>query len=284
MSSKKKADEEVVDAVVVEEVEAAAPPATEQGQAVAVVPAPPAAAQGGVMMPFKADEVREAMTAYQATVNATLDATDWQGTPGRPGSFVKKSGWRKIAKAFGLSVTRIGDGVERDADGEPVRAWAVYRATAPNGQAQDGDGYCSADESRFNSRGGRQKLENDLRATATTRAKNRAISDLVGMGEVSAEEVAQGGHAAPPPVVAFDGDLAPVWAVLEQAAGVDTTAAVRAWIVKDNGGVVPRAVGRALLAVGRVMGDRPEPGAAADDEVPEQPAAVAPDDDDDLPF
>jgi hypothetical protein len=28
------------------------------------------------------------------------------------------------------------------------------------------------------------EVENDLRATATTRAKNRAISDLVGMGSV----------------------------------------------------------------------------------------------------
>jgi hypothetical protein len=63
----------------------------------------------------------------------------------------------------------------------------------------DADGYCSADESRFKNAKGRQKIENDLRATATTRAKNRAISDLVGMGEVSAEEVevAGGGPSMP---------------------------------------------------------------------------------------
>ena len=31
--------------------------------------------------------------------------------------------------------------------------------------------------------------ENDVRGTAHTRAKNRAISDLIGAGEVSAEEI-----------------------------------------------------------------------------------------------
>jgi hypothetical protein len=36
-----------------------------------------------------------------------------------------------------------------------------------------------------------------LCATATTRAMNRAISGLVGMGEVSAEEVDAGGYHAP---------------------------------------------------------------------------------------
>jgi hypothetical protein len=73
-----------------------------------------------------------------------------------------------------------------------VRAEVWIRAVA-NGQFGDGDGYCSADEARFKSRCGRQKLENDLRSTATTRAKNRATADLVGMGEVSAEEIAPAG-------------------------------------------------------------------------------------------
>jgi hypothetical protein len=70
-----------------------------------------------------------------------------------------------------------------------VRAEVWIRAIAPNGQYGDGYGYCSLDEGRFKSWRGRQKLENDLRTTATTRAKNRAISDLVGMGELSAEEI-----------------------------------------------------------------------------------------------
>lgn len=152
----------------------------------------------GLLMPLAAPaEVREAMVAYQQTLDAILDATDWQGKPGAKGSFVKKSGWRKIAKAFGLSVQVIRDRVDRDNDGYPTRAETLVRAIGPNGQSMDGDGYCSADEPRFAQAGGRTKLENDLRATATTRAMNRAISSLVGFGEVSAEEVGQDGGALP---------------------------------------------------------------------------------------
>lgn len=188
---------EVVDAVVVEE--PAAPT-----QAVAVRHQPT-----GVLTPIATPvEMEDAMAQYQATVNAVLDPSDWQGQPGQKGSFVKKSGWRKIAKAFGLSVEIVRSDVERDDEGEPQRAAVVARAIAPNGQAQDGDGYCSVEEKRFSGeRGNKQKLENDLRATATTRAKNRAISDLVGMGEVSAEEIATRGPAtldeASPDGVAF---------------------------------------------------------------------------------
>ena len=224
-----------------------------------------------VIMPFDAAAVTQAMAAYQETMRATLDASDWQGEPGARGAFVKKSGWRKIAKAFGLSVTRVEDGVERDDAGEPVRAWAVYRATAPNGQSQDGDGYCSVDESRFARSGGRQKLENDLRATATTRAKNRAISDLVGMGEVSAEEI-----SAVPFATAFDGDLTPVWVALAASVGTDTAAKLSDWISKDNNGVMPAPVGRALVAIGRAL--------TAANEKPVAAPAATDTTNDDLPF
>jgi hypothetical protein len=64
----------------------------------------------------------------------------------------------------------------------------------------DGDGYCTIDEFT-GKRAKNPKLENDLRGTAATRAKNRAISDLVGMGEVSAEEISPGGGR----------DAAPAW-------------------------------------------------------------------------
>ena len=226
--------EEVVDAEVV---------STE------VVPMPEAA---GVMMPFDAEEVKDAMAAYQKTVAATLSPSDWQSAGGGQ-KFVKKSGWRKIAKAFGLSVTRVDDGVERDESGDPVRAWAVYRAAHPNGQTQDGDGYCSVDESRFSRGGGRQKLENDLRATATTRAKNRAISDLVGMGEVSAEEIALMANEASAEPEPYTGDLRDAWDALEDQIGTEPTAALRSWLISDNDGIIPMNLGRALVAIGRCL-------------------------------
>jgi hypothetical protein len=142
-----------------------------------------------VLLPVDVDAAKHAMQAYQSVVSAILEPTDWQGRPNRDGSFVKKSGWRKIAKAYGLSIELADQSVERDENGQPLRAEAVYRAVAANGQHMDGVGFCSVDEPRFKDVKGRLKLENDLRATAATRAANRAISDLVAFGQVSAEEM-----------------------------------------------------------------------------------------------
>lgn len=142
-----------------------------------------------VLRPLDVDTVLEGFEDYQRLVQRLLTPDDWQGKPGADGSFVKKKGWRKIATAFDLDLKRVSASVERDEHGNALRAAACYVAIAPSGRSMDGDGYCSADEPRFAKEKGRQKLENDLQATATTRAKNRAISDLVGMGAVSAEEV-----------------------------------------------------------------------------------------------
>lgn len=229
----------------------------EPATTVEVVPAP----QPGILMPFDAEEVSDAMRAYQEVLRASLDPSDWQGTPGAKGSFVKKSGWRKIAKAFGLSVTMVDAGVERDDEGNPVRAWAVYRAAHPNGQQQDGDGYCSVEESRFSSAKGRHKIENDLRTTAATRAKNRAISDLVGMGEVSADEIALTTFGPDP----FKGDLRAAMEPLVPVLGSQTVADLAGWIEKDNDGTVPASVGRALTAVCRAVESA---GPAPDTEIP----------------
>ncbi len=174
----------------------------------------------GVLQPIASpDEVRGAMLAYQETVTAILDPSDYQAAGkdkhGNPKQFVKKSGFRKLAKAFGLSVEILSSTIERDADGSPLRAAVVARAIAPNGQAQDGDGYCDVAEERFENARSRVKLENDLRATATTRAKNRAISDLVGMGEVSAEEMQP---AAPLAALMLD-EATPLAGEFKQALG-----------------------------------------------------------------
>lgn len=173
-----------------------------RGELVDEAPAPPAeltrhARAEGTLMPLPADQVVEGMRAYQRLLRDLLESSDWQ-TQDKHGNaldrpFLKKSGWRKIARAFNLSFERVYSRVERDEQGNPERAEVWIRAVAPNGQYGDGDGYCSAEEGRFRSQRGRQKLENDLRATAATRAKNRATADLVGMGEVSAEEINPGG-------------------------------------------------------------------------------------------
>lgn len=214
----------------------------------------------GVLMPVSPEDAAEAMAAYQKTTEAILDPTDWQeagwdNKARKKRYFVKKSGWRKIAKAYRLSCALVTISVERDADGKPARAEAVVRASAPNGQFQDGDGYCSVDEGRFtSSKADLSKLENDLRATATTRAKNRAISDLVGFGEVSAEEVGSSGAAAAPPVMLADAasEREARDAITYLVAGEERGAAVAGWFVKDQGGF-PLSAARLVIACAKAL-------------------------------
>jgi hypothetical protein len=69
----------------------------------------------------------------------------------------------------------------------------TVRAThLPSGLYQDADGSCE-----FSEKAERQRTLHNVRAHALTRAKNRAILDLVGFGEVSAEEIIDDKRAAP---------------------------------------------------------------------------------------
>jgi len=233
---------DIVDAEVITDDPPATPAVTQ-----AIVPTQPTAVLRPLVTP---DEASEMMGEYQRMVRAVLDDSDYQQAE-RGKRFVKKSGWRKLAKAYGVSVTIQSIDVERDTDGHATRATVVVRAAAPTGQISDGDGYCSADESRFQRSGGRKKLENDLRATATTRAKNRAISDLIGMGEVSAEEAAvMGGHVSQP--AAYAGDITELTALLTGLVSDSATAArITDWIRQDNDGIIPASVARTLIAVAR---------------------------------
>jgi len=92
----------------------------------------------------------------------------------------RKSAWRKLARFYGVS-TEIVDKTREEKDNEitwhyTVRAWQGDVTTM-------GEGSCSTREKN------RDLSEHDARATAHTRAKNRAISDLIGFGQVSAEEL-----------------------------------------------------------------------------------------------
>src|SRR5690606_33732696 len=76
-------------------------------------------------------------------------------------------------------------------------ARVIVRGTAPWGQSVEAVGLCSTRELRFYSRGqpnptARAKAEHDCEATAATRATNRANSDLLAAGAVSAEDVDAG--------------------------------------------------------------------------------------------
>ena len=102
--------------------------------------------------------------------------------------FRKKSYWRFIATAFHIESRLISEErVEIDGDWGYL---ATYRATTNDGRQCDGDGACMASEKvdRDGNPTAMQTVHN-VRAHAHTRAKNRAIADLVGFGEVSADEL-----------------------------------------------------------------------------------------------
>jgi len=104
-----------------------------------------------------------------------------------------KQYWRTIARAFNLSVTTVEGTDQRIMTDDGDWGYLVtYRATAPNGSAADGDGACMASEKS----GGSDTIHN-VRAHCQTRAFNRAVSNLVGFGEVSADEMPKDGSERP---------------------------------------------------------------------------------------
>ncbi len=125
------------------------------------------------------DEALDAWQAFQALKGKLVTKDDIQHIAN--GDFIKKSGWRKIAAAFGISTECVAE--ERE-DIPGGWLWRVrVRATAPNGRYAEGTAGCASNERRYS------HPEHDTYAQAYTRACNRAISDLVGGGEVSAEEM-----------------------------------------------------------------------------------------------
>jgi len=105
--------------------------------------------------------------------------------------YIKRSGWRKIALAFNISTEIVS--VDRDYVSNLKICHVKARATATNGRVSEEIASC--DSSEFDSK---VKFSiHNLETKAATRAINRAISNLVGGGEVSAEEIIQGEEEVP---------------------------------------------------------------------------------------
>lgn len=147
----------------------------------------PAARSALVVPAAERTEIVSAFRAYTELKNQLLSRDDYQSVSGK--SFVKKSGWRKLACAFGVTVETVADDETFDDHGLIIRSKVRVRAIAPNGRSMDGVGVCHRNERKFS------KPEHDIPATAFTRAVNRACSDLFGFGEVSAEELSDQGNA-----------------------------------------------------------------------------------------
>jgi len=103
--------------------------------------------------------------------------------------YIKRRGWRKIALAF--NVTTEIKKIEREKidDKYIVRVTAI--AKAPNGRISEEVGISDSGEFEKGRLKGKGTYHN-IESKAVTRAINRAISNLVGGGELSAEEIIEG--------------------------------------------------------------------------------------------
>lgn len=141
------------------------------------------------------------MDNYQELVKALLDEdNDYQG--GKK----KKSAWRKLETAFNISDEVVEKDIIREDNYQIISAFFMVKCTLPNGRSCIGVGSASIfDKIRYNAtknnpadtetpsnfelRGRFTNAEHDVIATAHTRAKSRAIADLIGAGETPAEDL-----------------------------------------------------------------------------------------------
>jgi hypothetical protein len=133
--------------------------------------------------PTALKQQQQLSAAYDAACAALVGPNDVQQDGGR--SFKKKSAWRKLARHFNISVAAALESVRVETTPDGFTAFAVATASAPWGQCWADVGACGSDEAT----GRRVITIADAIATAMTRASNRAVSNLIAMGEVSAEEI-----------------------------------------------------------------------------------------------
>src|SRR3954467_8266612 len=127
----------------------------------------------------------QAMETYQEISRALLTKDDVTRI-GRK-EFPNRSAFQKLGNAYRVSTQIVHDEDDYDADGNLIRCKITVRATHPDGREAEGDGRCHIQEKGPHATD--PKSEHGTHGTAVTRATNRAISNLVAFGAVSAEEV-----------------------------------------------------------------------------------------------
>jgi hypothetical protein len=139
-----------------------------------------------IIQPADIDRLAEAFKKFQDFKVRLLSAEDTIKIDNKP--YLKKSAWRKWALACGVSDQLLS--LERvpptglDDKGDFCYRVVVKAYHKPTGRSAVGLAVAAKSEKdRW------AHEEHDILTLAHTRAKNRAISDLTGGGEVSAEEV-----------------------------------------------------------------------------------------------
>jgi hypothetical protein len=139
-----------------------------------------------IVAPINVERLAEAFKTFQEFKQRLLTKDDSVTIAGR--QYLKKSAWRKWALACGVSDEIVSfDRVPaqgKDQDGTFAYRVVVRAFHEKSGRSSAGVAVASKKEKNNWSH-----EEHDIFTLAHTRAKNRAIADLVGGGEVSAEEM-----------------------------------------------------------------------------------------------
>ena len=136
----------------------------------------------GLVVPLVTpEEAKKRWKQFEALKAELLGDEDYQSISGK--RYIKRSGFRKLSVFFGLSDRIVKEErVDRREDSSFV--WRIIvEVIAPNGRTCIGVGACDSKERKFS------HPEHDVWSTCHTRAKSRAISDMVAGGVVSAEEM-----------------------------------------------------------------------------------------------
>lgn len=148
-----------------------------------------------IPIPIDVDRCIEEWRDYQRLTREILDDSDYATIRGIKAR--KRSGWAKLRRFYGISVRVLEEErmpfLEEWAPGEPF----VYRFLVEGrlgNRVEHGDGACESTELEGSNIA---PSEHNVRAKALTRAKNRVTSDLIGGGEVSAEELENGAPSKP---------------------------------------------------------------------------------------
>jgi len=149
----------------------------------AVVPVEPEVTESLVVAPPSAEGLAEYIDRYHAMQEVLDTKLQNQIVTFGGKNYRCKGFWRAIAQGFGLVLTCTKE--ERYQHESDWGYIVTYRVTDPRSQRYvDGDGSCAHSEKYGNS-----GTEHNVRSHAHTRAKNRAIADMVAFGEVTADEL-----------------------------------------------------------------------------------------------
>ncbi len=139
-----------------------------------------------IVAPIDVNRLTEAFKTFQEFKQRLLTKDDSVMIAGRP--YLKKSAWRKWALACAVSDELVNyDRLPlqgKDSEGNFSYRVVVRAFHERTGRSSMGVAVASRKEKKDWTH-----EEHDIFALAHTRAKNRAIADLVGGGEVSAEEI-----------------------------------------------------------------------------------------------